>query len=193
MSKDKNAFPKSQDFEKAIRQYRAHRKKIRFLKAFICMLIIALAAGLYVNASHFTLLQVEGNSMRKTLENGDVVLCHNTKEVQRGDIIAFNLDGVLLIKRVIGVEGDRISIMADGTVLLNGQRLDESYVYGKSLGNSDLVYPITVGAGEFFCMGDHRSTSIDSRTGSFGNVMKDSIVGTIEAVVWPFYRIGFSR
>lgn len=182
--------PASRLIDREIYLYRKHRNRVRFIRALFLVLIIALAIGIYISTAHFTLLRVEGNSMRKTLENGDTVLIRKTARVRQGDIIAFELEDELMIKRVIGLEGDRILIGADGTVLRNGEPIAEPYVYGLSLGNSDVVYPVTVEPGEIFCLGDHRSTSVDSRNSNFGNASTENILGTVEAVIWPFYRIG---
>ena len=186
----KRTFPDSHEIEREIHNYRRHRSRVRFFKALLLILIIALGIGLYLSSTQFTLLRVEGNSMRKTLENGDTVLCRKTTEIQYGDLIAFELEDVLMIKRVIGLEGDRIVLQTDGTVLRNGQKLEEPYVYDLSLGNSDVVYPIIVGKGEVFCLGDHRSTSVDSRNSNFGNIPAANVLGTVKAVIWPAYRIG---
>ena len=189
------AFPvlSVKEVDREIRRYKRHRSRIRFLRALLLMVVIAVALGLYIASDYFMLVRVEGSSMRKTLENGDIVLCRKNAEFEKGDIIVFDKEDMIVIKRVIGTNGDRITVTDDGDVKVNGTVIDEPYVYNKALGSSDIRYPAVVKDGELFCLGDHRNTSIDSRSSNFGNVDAESVLGTVEAVLWPAYRIGICR
>ncbi|MEI2688308.1 MAG: signal peptidase I [Anaerolineae bacterium] len=105
---------------------------------------------------------------------------------QRGDIVVLRVrpEDELLIKRVIGLPGDEVSVH-DGQVYVNGQPLDEPYLNQETRGNlaSRIVPPLHV-----FVMGDNRGASNDSR--SFGPVHIDNIVGKAWMSYWPPEAIG---
>ena len=93
--------------------------------------------------------------------------------------IAFYFNNKILLKRVIGVAGDVIDIKEDGTVYVNGTALDEPYV-------NELAY----GESRVFVMGDHRATSVDSRSSVVGCIAEEYVVGRVILRVWPLKEIG---
>ena len=109
-------------------------------------------------------LQIEGTSMEPTLVNGDIVLLAKTTAFGRGDICGFAWNNKILIKRVIGISGDWIEIDTDGTVYLNGEKLDEPYAQQLAVGECDLEFPFQVPQEQYFVLGDMRESSIDSRS-----------------------------
>ncbi len=143
--------------------------------------------------------RVQQQSMEATLEPDQYVLVDKlTPRLDgygRGDIVVFappgafpSGDGTPLIKRVIGVGGDRLEIR-DGRVWLNGQLLDEPYVYeGQPTAATGGAALWTVPPHEFFVMGDHRSSSADSR--SFGPIPASSIIGRAWLRYWPLGAFG---
>jgi signal peptidase I len=136
-------------------------------------------------------LQIEGTSMEPTLVNGDIVLLVKTKALGRGDICGFSWNNKTLIKRVIGIPGDWIEIDTDGTIYLNGEKLEEPYVEQPAFGECDLEFPFQVPQEQYFVVGDMRENSIDSRNSLIGCIPKDQIVGKVFFRVWPFKRICF--
>jgi signal peptidase I len=101
-----------------------------------------------------------------------------------------------LIKRVVGLPGDRVTCCgSDGRLRVNGEPLEEGYVK-EGDAPSTIPFDVTVPAGRVWVMGDHRSDSEDSRyhdddgTGRTGSVPVDDITGRAIAVVWPLDRLG---
>lgn len=93
----------------------------------------------------------------------------------------------LLIKRVVGVENDTISI-ADGVVYRNGTPLDEPYTLeGYTSGDVDSYH---VPQDQVYVMGDNRSISLDSRAEEVGTVSEDDIIGKAFVRLYPFDQIG---
>ncbi len=113
---------------------------------------------------------------------------------ERGDVIVFN-SGMktesgadkLLIKRVIAIPGDEISVI-DGEVYVNGIVNDDSYT--KDQTTNGHIQDLMVPDGTYFCMGDNRLVSIDSRSPRVGFVPEESIVGKVVFRLFPLSDIG---
>ena len=78
----------------------------------------------------------------------------------------------------------------NGSVYVDGRRLEEEYLTEKAVGDCDLELPYQVPENRYFCMGDHRSTSVDSRSSTVGCVSEEQIVGKIVFRVWPLNQMG---
>ncbi|MDD2216345.1 MAG: signal peptidase I [Eubacteriales bacterium] len=141
---------------------------------------------------------VKEHSMRPTLnENNYIFLskqAYRFHEPERGDIIVFHTDLLqangqekLLIKRIIGIPGDEISIK-DGVVYRNGEALEEPYTM-EGYTATDME-EIQVPDDKVFVMGDNRQNSIDSRDSSVGMIGENLIVGKAVFRLYPFDEIG---
>lgn len=140
---------------------------------------------------------VDGRSMEPTFENGERLIVSRihylAREPERGDVIVFNSlnpneVGIMLIKRVIGLPGERIAFV-NQQLQINGQIVDEPYI--KELCQAfrcDDEDEWELGANEYFVMGDNRNNSQDSRR--FGPVPLEHIVGHVVFRYWPPLRIG---
>ena len=170
-------------------QYRSRYKKVIFSTA--ATLITVAAVAVLVATLWMPVLQIYGSSMTPALGDGDVLVSVKGTQFETGDIIAFYYNNKILVKRVIAKAGDIVDIQDDGNVLVNGVPLEEPYLTEKALGNCDIELPYQVPAAKLFVMGDHRSTSADSRNTAIGCVAEEQIVGKIVFCVWPISVFGF--
>lgn len=170
----------------------AQRKKryVRTLRSTVRTLLVVAAGAVLVSTLLIPALQVTGTSMEPTLENGEIVLASRGSTFECGDIVAFYYNNKILLKRVIALPGDQVVVDKDGSVFVNGDVLDEPYLTEKSLGECDIEFPFQVPDGKLFVLGDHRATSIDSRSTSVGCVPSDLVVGKIVFRVFPFSSFG---
>ena len=142
---------------------------------------------------------VQEHSMENTLVANDYLFISKQSyrlfgDPERGDIIVFHSslttsDGSekLLVKRIIAIPGDTISITG-GVVYINGEPQDEPYTKdGNTNTEMDEVY---VPEGKLFCMGDNRQNSRDSRDSAIGLVDEDDVLGKAVFRLFPFSRIG---
>ena len=155
-----------------------------------CLMSIVIVAAVIVLITNLwvSVLQVDKSSMNPLFQKGDIVLSVECDEPVRNDIIVFNQDNKLCMKRVIAVAGDKVEIDNEGVVSVNGEVLDEPYVTKLSLGNSDITFPYAVPPGTVFVLGDNREISSDSRNSQFGPVDTERIVGKAIFTVWPISR-----
>lgn len=185
------SLPTKKQVETERKRYRRQRAYNKALRGTVYVLTIVAAVAVLISTLILPVLQIEGTSMEPTLTNGDIVLLMKTTRFERGDLCAFTWNNKLLVKRVIGLPGDWIEIDTDGTVYLNGDKLEEPYVEQMALGECDLVFPYQVPAGQYFVIGDMRESSIDSRNTLIGCIPKDQIVGKAFFRIWPFKSIRF--
>lgn len=185
------SLPTKKQVETERKRYRRQKAYNKALSGTVYVLTIVAAVAVLIATLVLPVLQIEGTSMEPTLYNGDIVLLMKTTRFDRGDLCGFTWNNKLLIKRVIGVPGDWIEIDTDGTVYLNGEKLDEPYVEQKALGECDLEFPYQVPQEQYFVIGDMRESSIDSRNTVIGCIPKEQIVGKVFFRVWPFSRLRF--
>ena len=182
---DEIILPTAIQIEDEISRLRNKRDYIHILFNTVASLIVVAAMAVLISSFLLPVLRVTGTSMTPTLSNGTVVVCKRTTKLKRGDIVAFYYNNKVLLKRVIGLPGDYIEIKSDGTVLVNNEEIDEPYIDKKALGENDLEYPYQVPEDRYFVMGDHRSTSVDSRSKSIGCISEESVLGKVKMAIWP--------
>ena len=191
--KKKVSIPSINQVETERKRYRRQKAYNKALRGTIHVLTIVAAVAVLISTLILPVLQIEGTSMEPTLHNGDIVLLMKTSKFERGDLCGFTWNNKLLIKRVIALPGDWVEIDTDGTVYLNGEKLEEPYVNNKALGECDLEFPFQVPQEQYFVIGDMRESSIDSRNTLIGCIQKDQIVGKVFFRIWPFESIQFFR
>ena len=143
--------------------------------------------------------EVEGASMENTLHNGDNLivdkLSYRFRDPERFDIIVFPFQyqtNTYYIKRIIGLPGETVQIMEDGSIYINGEKMEESYgrevIQPETIGRA--AEPIVLGEDEYFVMGDNRNNSSDSRTDIVGNIKREDIIGKAWLRIWPLSDFG---
>ena len=185
------SLPTKKQVETERKRYRRQKAYNKALRGTVYVLTIVAAVAVLIATLILPVLQIEGTSMEPTLSNGDIVLLTKTTRFDRGNLCGFTWNNKLLIKRVIGTPGDWIEIDTDGTIYLNGEKLEEPYVEQPAFGECDLEFPFQVPQEQYFVVGDMRESSIDSRNSLIGCIPKDQIVGKVFFRVWPFNRLSF--
>jgi signal peptidase I len=183
--------PTVAQLEKEISRVQYQSRYRAVLKSTVYTLITVAAIAVLVATLWLPVLQIYGSSMTPTLQDGEIVFSVKTANLEQGDIIAFYYNNKILVKRVIAGPGEWVNICPEtGNVSVNDILLDEPYLQEKSFGDADIEFPYQVPDGKVFVMGDHRSTSVDSRHTAVGCVAEEQIVGKIVFRVWPLDQIG---
>lgn len=162
----------------------------RVLRSTVFTLVVVAAVAVLVATIWMPVLQIYGASMTPTLSERDIVVSLKGSDFEQGDLVAFYLGNKILVKRCIAGPGQWVDIDADGNVYVDGVLLDEPYLQEKALGDANITFPYQVPDNRYFCMGDHRATSVDSRNTNVGCVSEEQIVGKIVFRVWPLTELG---
>lgn len=165
----------------------------RVLRSTLFTLVVVAAVAVLVATIWTPVLQIYGSSMTPTLNEGEIVVSVKGSDFEPGDLVAFYLGNKILVKRCIAGPGQWVDINENGDVFVDGQLLDEPYLTEKALGECDQSFPYQVPESRYFCMGDHRATSVDSRHSAVGCVAEEQIVGKIVFRVWPLSGFGALR
>lgn len=172
------------------------KERERYLKKVqktLSILVVVAAISVLIATLWMPVLKIYGSSMDPTLENGQIVVSIKTKKLKSGDVVAFWQGNKLLVKRVIASPGQKVDIDVNGKVFVDGKAISETYLDSESLGNTDIDFPHQVEESRWFCMGDNRESSIDSRSAVIGDVSKEQIEGKVLFSVWPLNKIGIVK
>ena len=169
---------------------------IEWVKVFGLAIVLAFVITLFIKPT-----LVSGDSMLPTLHENDYLIInkigYKIGEPKNGDVIFFKSDlekndGTTkdLVKRIIGVAGDKV-VIKDGKVYLNDKLLDETYLSEgmDTTGDVDIVVP----EGKLFVLGDNREVSLDSRYEQVGLVDVNDVEGKVLVRLYPFNDISLIK
>lgn len=156
-------------------------KVIKEVIPYIVIVVVVVLIRTFI----ITPVRVDGDSMKNTLKNGDILLLYKLSSINRFDIIVLDeeKDNEKIIKRVIGMPGETVAIK-NGKIYINDKVIDDEYAYGET---SD-YNKVTLKDDEYFILGDNRLISKDSRY--FGPIKENEIKGKIVFRLFPFTKIG---
>jgi len=183
-------MPSPQQLETELKRVKYKSRYRSVLRSTVYTLITVAAIAVLVATLWLPVLQIYGHSMTPTLKDGEIIFSVKTSDFEPGDIAAFYYNNKILVKRIICGPGDWINIDEDGNVYVNDVLLEEPYLTERALGDCNIELPYQVPDGRFFVMGDHRSTSVDSRNTAVGCVSQEQIVGKIIFRIWPLSQMG---
>ena len=171
--------------EAELKREKHKQRYFGMLKSTVATLVVVAAVAVLMATLWMPVLQIYGNSMTPTLKEGQIVVSLKGNDLEQGDLVAFYVGNKLLVKRVIAESGEWVDITEEGVVFVNGKELDEPYLQEKAFGECDIELPYQVPESRYFLMGDHRTSSVDSRSSVIGCIDKEQIVGRIVFCVWP--------
>jgi len=152
--------------------------------ALVCFFLIAFVAQAF---------RVQGTSMQPLLGDDERIivnkLVYRLHPIERGDVVVFwypRDPSVSFIKRVVGLPGETVELRS-GTLYVDGRRIDEDYI-DPAFREFDSSPPVHVPPGHYYVLGDHRSSSNDSR--NWGEVPERYIYGKAFFRFWPLGRMG---
>lgn len=156
-------------------------KVIKEVIPYIVIVVVVVLIRTFI----ITPVRVDGDSMKNTLKNGDILLLYKLSSIDRFDIIVLDeeKDNEKIIKRVIGLPGETVAIK-NGKIYINDKVIDDEYAYGETTDYNK----VTLRDDEYFILGDNRLISKDSRY--FGPIKDNEIKGKIVFRLFPFTKIG---
>ncbi len=195
------------DSEKKTKKKEKPKKTVKQeIMSWIWTLLAALVIATVIRMFVFEMIRVDGGSMNNTLADGEIVfvskLDYEFGDMQRGDVIicrypgrtgtsvhlgaALSLDSyTLFVKRLIALPGDTVEISA-GKLYVNGLIVQDP----EHMASVPRDFArMTLGADEYFVMGDNRYTSHDSRASDVGPISRNAIMGHVKCVLFPFNKI----
>lgn len=131
----------------------------------------------------YGITQARDTSMSPAVKEGDIVIYYRPdKDYTAGDAIVVEYNGSLQVRRVVAVAGDTVDISSSGGLIINGSTQIETNIYTTTYPYTEgITFPVTVGEGEVFVLGDDRTNAIDSRV--YGTVSVDAAKGSVMTVI----------
>lgn len=183
-------MPSVEQLEEALHAKRRAGSYSKALRSTLYSLLVVAAVAILVATLVMPILHVSGSSMTPVISDGDIVAVLRGSGFERGDVIAFYYNNKVLVKRVVAFGGEVVDIDSRGNIYVNNELLDEPYLTERDMGNCDIRLPYQVPDGKYFVLGDHRSTSQDSRSVIIGPVAEEQILGRLVFRIWPPGKAG---
>lgn len=163
-----------------------------FLREWVLPFGLEILVLLFVIRFLFFFVIVPSGSMIPTIDKASVLFAtrvHHPEKLQRGDIVVFDSDelGITLVKRLVGLPGDHVVLDDRGKMTLNGEPVEEDYVFYPSALSADFTVP----EGHYLFLGDNRSGSNDARMWDEPYIPGEKITGKALFTLWPVANFGF--
>ncbi|HEM3213064.1 signal peptidase I [Streptococcus suis] len=184
-------LPKTSDLQAVYQQAKYKKTFWETIRSTVFMLVVVAAFAVLIAVLFLPILRIYGNSMKGTLNSGDIVVSVKSNDFESSDVVAFYYNNNILVKRVIAEAGDWVDMDEEGNVYVNKKKLDEPYLTEKAYGQTDITFPYQVPENRIFVMGDNRQESIDSRNNAIGTVADEQIVGKLVFKIWPLPELGW--
>lgn len=168
-------------------------KMKELVKEWLIPLAIALLIALLLKRFILFIAYVPTESMEPTVMPGERLLItriYKPEKLKRGDIVVFNFEetDTVLIKRLIGLPGDRVKII-EGVLYINGDEVPEPYVENEDIQTHFDGEEIVVPDNAYFFLGDNRTASMDGRYWFYPFVQEKDIIGIARFTIFPFNKI----
>lgn len=170
------------------------QNRLQRIVHWIVDIAVVIALACYLVYGFGERMEVNGGSMKPTLNSGDVVLidrlAYDLGTPKRFDVVIFSRgDSGLNMKRIIGLPGETVQIK-DNKIYINGEILNAEGFLSTATIAGIAEYPVELSEDEYFLLGDNRESSEDSRFQSIGNVKRDQLVGKAWLRIQPFPDFG---
>lgn len=161
--------------------------KIRSILSYVIIIVVVLLIKEFI----VTPIRVNGESMDKTLQDKDIMILNKISyrftDIKRFDIVVVKLENEYIIKRVIGLPGEKVEYK-DNKLYINGKQVKEDF---KHEDTEDFILEEEIPKGYYFVMGDNRPISLDSRV--IGLIKEKQILGKTSLVIFPLNRFGTKK
>lgn len=189
LNQEELSLPTVEVIEKTLQEAYHHEKKSGHFPVGTGIFIVFLIVALFVFHVFFSIVRIFGSSMEPNIPGSSIVLCKNTDQVDRGDIIAFYHDGKLLVREIAGLPGDQMDQSADGLMIVNGEESKEAMEGILPSSKDNISYPYTVPEGQYFVVAKNTFVGVDSREELFGCVRDEDLLGRVVYIIWPFGKL----
>jgi len=185
--------PTVAQIEEEIKRRKLANEAVGAVRSAVRIILIFAAVAVLITTLVFPVVRVQHSSMEPTLLDGEILVFSAVSSIKRGDIVAFYYNNMLLVKRVVAIEGDWVDLTPEGLVTINGELINEPYITEHNLGETTIELPIQITANRYFVLGDNRAASIDSRAREIGMVHGDRIIGKAVFRILPLTKMGLPK
>lgn len=148
------------------------KKRIIILVVVLVLLILGVIGGIMKDHKKASTFTVSGQSMEPALSDGDTISINKDYTLDRFDVVVFKFNDTTYVKRVIGLPNETV-VYSNNKLYINDKLIEDPY----NDGNTE-DFSITLKDGEFYCLGDNRAVSTDSR--KLGRMLESYIIGEMK-------------